>query len=118
MTSLTDFLAGRKPAEMYEDYWVPRTLWPFSLSLAETVSPGDNVLDMGAGTGLLTDLAAARIGVKGQITAMDPTPFMREVLHNKYDGSRRITLVDTGYEDANLPEKSFVEETICINIRF
>lgn len=107
MTKLTEFLAGRKPAEMYEDYWVPRTLWPHSLPLAETVSPGDNVLDMGAGTGLLTDLAAARMGVKGHITAIDPTPFMQEVLHQKFDDSARVTLIDSGYETANLPHESF-----------
>ena len=107
MTKLMEFLGGRSPAEMYEDYWVPRTLWPFSVSLAETVSPGDNILDMGAGTGLLTDLASARMGANGQITAIDPTPFMQEVLHRKFDGSHRVTLVDAGYETANLPKDCY-----------
>lgn len=107
MTKLTDFLAGRRPTAMYEDYWVPRTLWPFAVPIAEAVSPGDNVLDAGAGTGLLTDLAAARAGAQGKITALDPTPFMQEILHLKYDGAPRIELVDAGIEESNLPKASF-----------
>jgi ubiquinone/menaquinone biosynthesis C-methylase UbiE len=109
---LTDVLAGRGPTAMYEDYWVPRTLWPFAVSLAEVISPGDNVLDVGAGTGLLTDLAAARAGAAGRVTALDPTPFMQEILHRKYDGAPRIELVDAGIVEANLPEHSF-DKILC-----
>jgi SAM-dependent methyltransferase len=112
MTRLSDFLAGRGPTEMYEQQWVPLTLWPFAVSLAEVVSPGDNVLDVGAGTGLLTDLAAARAGTSGRVTAMDPTPFMQEILHLKYDGAPRIELVDAGIVDAYLPQRSF-DKILC-----
>ncbi len=107
MTKFTDFLAGRGPAEMYETYWVPRTLWPFAVSLSEIVSPGDRVLDVGAGTGLLTELASARVGAAGEITAIEPTPFMTEVLHRKYDDARRINLIDSQIEDGILPDASF-----------
>jgi ubiquinone/menaquinone biosynthesis C-methylase UbiE len=107
MTALNEFLAGRGPAEMYEDYWVPCTLWPHAVSLAEKVSPGDKVLDVGAGTGLLTELASARVGVSGHVSALEPTPFMIDLLHKKYDGVGRINIVEKSIEEADLPENSF-----------
>ncbi len=107
VTKLTQFLAGRGPAEMYEAYWIPCTLWPFAVSLSEIVSPGDQVLDVGAGTGLLTELASARVGAAGQITALEPTPFMAELLHQKYDGAPRIRLLEGRIEEGVLPEASF-----------
>jgi len=107
MTKLNEFLAGRGPAEMYEAYWTPCTLWPFAVSLSELVSPGDSVLDVGAGTGLLCDLAAARVGAAGRVTALEPTPFMQEVLRTKFGGGRRVAIVECGIEDAALPDAEF-----------
>lgn len=107
MTKLADFLAARGPTEMYEAYWVPRTLWPFAVSLVEVVAPGDRVLDVGAGTGLLSELALARSGAGGTVTALEPTPFMIEVLHRKFDGAPRITIVEKGIEEAGLPDAAF-----------
>jgi SAM-dependent methyltransferase len=107
MTKLQQFLADRGPADMYDDCWVPCTLWPFAVGLAEVVNPGDHVLDVGAGTGLLTDLAAARVGARGHVTALDPTPFMQEVLHRKFDGAPRITVVEGTIENANFPDDRF-----------
>ena len=107
MTELTDFLADRGPAQMYEDYWIPCTLWPHAISMAEQVSPGDKVLDVGAGTGLLTKLASARAGISGEVTALEPTPFMLELLHDKYDGTGRINIVEHPIEEAKLADDSF-----------
>jgi len=107
MTKLQAFLADRGPAEMYEDCWVPYNLWPFATALAEIASPGEHVLDVGAGTGLLTDLAAARVGARGHVTALDPTPFMQQTLHRKFDGAPRITIVESDIEQADLPDDHF-----------
>ena len=112
MTRLETFLHGRGPAEMYEDCWVPCTLWPFAVDLAELVRPGDRVLDAGAGTGLLTELALARAGTHGRATALDPTPFMLEVLHRKFDGTPRVTVADGSIEQTDLEESS-VDTLLC-----
>jgi hypothetical protein len=54
MTRLSDFLAGRGPAEMYDTYWVPCLLEPFARDMAALASRGNQVLDVGCGTGLVT----------------------------------------------------------------
>ena len=112
MTKLQKFLANRGPAEMYEACWVPCTLWPFAVTLAEIANPGDHVLDVGAGTGLLTDLAAARVGATGHVTALDPTPFMQEILHRKFNGAPRISVVEGTIEKADIPDDT-VDTVLC-----
>ena len=106
-TSLMEFQAGRGPTEMYETFWVPCTLWPHAISLVEHVQPGDQVLDVGAGTGLLAELASARVGASGHVTALEPTPFMLDLLHEKYDGSTRIDVVGKSIEEATFPDGTF-----------
>jgi hypothetical protein len=44
MTRLSDFLAGRGPAEMYDTYWVPCLLEPFARDMAALASRGNHVL--------------------------------------------------------------------------
>lgn len=76
MTRLSDFLAGRSPAEMYDTYWVPGMLDPFARDLAALASPRDHVLDVGCGTGLVTRYVAERVGADGRTVGLDHTPFM------------------------------------------
>jgi len=115
MTKLQEFLADRGPAEMNDDCWVPCTLWPFAVALAEVAHPGDHILDVGAGTGLLTDLAAARVGGGGHVTALDPTPFMQDILHRKFDGAPRITVVEGTIEETDIPDDS-VGTVLCYQV--
>lgn len=112
MTRLEKFLDGRGPAEMYEDCWVPCTLWPFAVELAALARPGDRVLDAGAGTGLLAELALARVGSRGRATALDPTSFMLEVLHRKFHDAPRTAVVEGSIEQTGL-EADSVDVLLC-----
>ncbi len=107
MTRLEEFLNNRGPAEMYEDCWIPCTLWPFAVDLAELTSSGDRVLDVGAGTGLLTELALARVGRRGYVVALEPTPFMIETLQSKFQVNNRVTVRAETIEGAQQPGRSF-----------
>jgi ubiquinone/menaquinone biosynthesis C-methylase UbiE len=68
-------------AELYEKILVPPLLDPWADELITRVSPkqGDEVLDVGTGTGIVARKVAARVGPAGAVTGLDPNPAMLEV---------------------------------------
>ena len=61
-------------AELYDAYWVPSALDIFAKGLAGHVGPGDRVLDLACGTGLVAGYAAERADTEGKVIGYDPTP--------------------------------------------
>jgi ubiquinone/menaquinone biosynthesis C-methylase UbiE len=58
-------------ATKYEDSWHPTFVYDFLERLNPPLKLGDNVLDLACGTGLVTFLAAARVGRFGKVFAVD-----------------------------------------------
>lgn len=69
------------PAEGYESYMVPTLFAPWAAHLIEGANPtpGERVLDLGCGTGIVARQVAARLGAKGKITGIDRSPDMLAV---------------------------------------
>ncbi len=59
-------------------------------AVVDLVSPaeGETVLDIGAGMGAAAFNAARRVGRKGSVLAIEPTPFMRRMLAIRRRGNR------------------------------
>ncbi len=83
-----------------------RSFWSNDLNSAvvDLLAPaeGETLLDIGAGMGAATFDAAKRVGRKGSVIAIEPTPFMRRVLAIRRLGSRsrsRITAIDGRAEE-------------------
>lgn len=64
---------GGNAAENYERYFVPTIgmAWATALLDAAELHPGDRVLDVACGTGVVTRLAAERVGRDGAVAGLD-----------------------------------------------
>lgn len=68
-------------AQAYEDLFVPSLFrqWAPILAEAARVSPGNRVLDVACGTGILAREVATRVGASGSVAGLDLMPGMLEV---------------------------------------
>lgn len=68
-------------AEVYEELFVPALFEPWAARLCEAVEagPGQHVLDVACGTGVLAREAARRVGDDGAVTGLDVNPGMLAV---------------------------------------
>jgi len=68
-------------AAAYERYLVPVFMDPWAADLIDAVevAPGQRVLDIACGTGVVTRHAAARVGSGGEVTAVEVNPGMLAV---------------------------------------
>ncbi len=69
------------PAETYESYMVPTLFAPWAAHLAGVAGPqpGERVLDVATGTGIVARQVAAGVGPTGQVTGLDLSPDMLAV---------------------------------------
>jgi SAM-dependent methyltransferase len=74
-------------AWVYEEFFVPALFaaWTGPLLDAAGAQPGDRVLDVGCGTGVLARAAAARVGPAGHVVGLDPNDGMLAVARTTSD---------------------------------
>lgn len=75
-------------AQIYEEFYVPALFgqWPERLLDAALVRPGDRVLDVACGTGVLARAALQRVGPGGAVTGLDVNDDMLAVAREKAPG--------------------------------
>jgi ubiquinone/menaquinone biosynthesis C-methylase UbiE len=80
--------SGGPPAANYERYFVPTIGAPLAHALIERAQlrPGEQVLDVACGTGVVTRLAAERVG-DSAVAGVDVNPGMLEVARNAARGT-------------------------------
>lgn len=81
MTDTTYRTFTGRAAENYERYFVPAIGAPVAdeLLTAATLQPGERVLDVGCGTGLIARRAATAVGESGTVAGVDVAPDMIEL---------------------------------------
>jgi ubiquinone/menaquinone biosynthesis C-methylase UbiE len=100
---------GGSAPENYQRYFVPVIGGPFAEDLIAEASlrPGERVLDVACGTGVVARLAAERVGLNGGVAAVDLNPAMLSVARSVPSTGAAIRWYETSAESVPLPDEAF-----------
>jgi SAM-dependent methyltransferase len=100
---------GDAAPETYERYLVPALGRPFATDLvsAAEIRPGERVLDVACGTGIVARLAAERVGPTGTVAGLDVNAGMLAVARTAAAHGAAIRWYETAAESMPLPDESF-----------
>jgi ubiquinone/menaquinone biosynthesis C-methylase UbiE len=100
---------GLKPPENYERFFVPAIGAPLAHDLVRfaALCPGERVLDVACGTGVVARLASRQVGVNGTVAGLDVNPGMLEVARSTTPPDRSINWYESPAEDMPLPDEAF-----------
>lgn len=110
---------GLKPPENYERYFVPAIGEPVARDLIPIadLQPGERVLDVACGTGIVARLAFQKVGDTGSVTGLDINPGMLAVARSVAK-DLPIEWHEASAEDMPFPNNSF-DVVICqLGIQF
>ena len=105
---------GGSAAENYERFFVPSIGAPLSGDLVGIagLQPGQRVLDVACGTGIVTRLAAERVGAAGAVAGLDVNPGMLAVARAQIPPETSIDWYQASAESMPLPDEAF-EVVLC-----
>jgi ubiquinone/menaquinone biosynthesis C-methylase UbiE len=100
---------GGTAAENYQRFFVPSIGGPVAEDLIEVahLQPGERVLDVACGTGVVTRLAAERVGATGLVAGLDVNPGMLAVARSETAANISIDWYEASVESMPLPDEVF-----------
>ncbi len=106
--SLYHAMAASVP-DNYERYFVPTIGRPASKGLlaAAQLKPGERVLDVACGTGVVTRAAADAVGPIGKVAGLDINPGMLARARKQVPSGKSIDWYEASAESMPLPDRSF-----------
>lgn len=114
MTTATYRNYSGTAAELYESFFVPTIATPVSRELLRTAAlqPGERVIDVACGTGVITRAAAEQVAPTGSVTGVDLAPDMITVAEGTPAGGAPITWHQSNAESLPLPD-GFYDVALC-----
>ncbi|MEX2554229.1 MAG: methyltransferase domain-containing protein [Actinomycetota bacterium] len=111
---------GGSAPENYERYFVPAIGSPFATSClnAAGLRRDERVLDIACGTGVVTRLAAERVGSGGTVTGLDVNPGMLAVARSVPSPGASIEWHEANAESLPLPDGSFDVVVSSLGLQF
>ena len=111
---------GRTPAEAYERYFVSAIGLPAAQDLVKRVNPqpGEKVLDVACGTGVVARLAADRVAPGGTVAGVDVNAGMLDVARSVMPPEAAIQWYEAPAESMPLPDETFDLVTCQLSLQF
>jgi ubiquinone/menaquinone biosynthesis C-methylase UbiE len=105
---------GGSGPENYQRYFVPSIGGPVAEDLIEVAAlrPGERVLDVACGTGVVARLAAKCVGDSGAVAGLDVNPGMLEVARAVTPVGMSIEWQEASAEQMPLPDEAF-DVVVC-----
>jgi len=109
---------GSNAAENYERYFVPALGRPIAddLMRVAALQPGERVLDVACGTGVVTRLAAEQTGVT--VTGLDMNPGMLDVARSVTPDELSIEWRQSSAEEMPLPDETYDAVLCQLSLQF
>ena len=79
------------------------------------LEPGQNILDVGTGTGVLIPYLIRAVGPDGSVTAVDYSETMIKICRTKHSHLKNVTVELKNIEEADFPTESF-DAVICFGV--
>lgn len=100
---------GGNAAEGYERYFVPAIGAPLARDLVRLAAlrPGERVLDVACGTGVVARLASRAVGATGAVAGLDVNPGMLAVAGSTATPGSPIDWHEASAESMPLPDEAF-----------
>lgn len=111
---------GASAPENYQRFFVPAIGEPLArhtLSVAR-LRPGEHVLDVGCGTGVVTRMAAEQVGPNGKVAGLDVNPGMLAVARSVTAGDSSIEWHEASAEEMPFPDASFDVVLCQLSLQF
>ena len=107
--AVADRIEANSPAENYERFFVPAIGAPMAEDLvgAAGLQPGERVLDVACGTGVVARLAQERVGEAGTVAGLDVNPAMLAVARSRTPAGVSIEWHEASAESMPVPDGSF-----------
>jgi ubiquinone/menaquinone biosynthesis C-methylase UbiE len=111
---------GGNAAENYERFFVPAIGAPLAADLVETAAlrPGERVLDVACGTGVVARLAAQRVGPTGSVAGLDLNPGMLAVARSVAPSDFSIHWYESSAEAMPLSDETFDAVLCQVSLQF
>lgn len=105
---MSEFSFSDSAATNYDDLLVPIIFKPWAESFLAMRSDwqGKSVLDLAAGTGVVTSLLTERVGDQGHVYSMDLNPDMLAIARQNCEGADNVTFMVSSAESIDRPDDS------------
>lgn len=111
---------GGNAPENYERYFVPQIAAPLAEALLEIAAlrPGERVLDVACGTGIVARLARQRVGDSGSVAGLDANPGMLAVARSVVSPKLAIDWHEASAEAIPLADDAFDVALCQLGLQF